>query len=141
MVHSLPAILIGGPPHMGKSVLTYSLTQALPKRYIDHYVIRACPDGEGDWSQESDGDAVRMIRIKGQWQPAFVKNVCNALEQRHFPFLVDVGGRPAEWQIEHYASLYTFALAPSTEDRLRLASGYNWSKTIICYPWLVFILY
>lgn len=84
---------------MGKSVLTYSLTQALRKRYIDHYVIRACPDGEGDWSQESDGDAVRMIRIKGQWQPAFVKNVCNALEQRHFPFLVDVGGRPAEWQM------------------------------------------
>jgi CRISPR-associated protein Csx3 len=99
LVHSLPAILIGGPPHTGKSVLTYSLTQALRKRYIDHYVIRACPDGEGDWSQESDRDAVRMIRIKGQWEPAFVQNVCNALEHRHFPFLVDVGGRPTEWQM------------------------------------------
>ena len=99
MVHSLPAILIGGPPHTGKSVLTYSLTQALRKRYIDHYVIRACPDGEGDWSQESDHEAVRMLRIKGQWQPEFVQSVCNALEHRHFPLLVDVGGQPTEWQM------------------------------------------
>jgi CRISPR-associated protein Csx3 len=99
LFHSLPAILIGGPPHTGKSVLTYSLTQALRKRYIDHYVIRACPDGEGDWSQESDRDAVRMIRVKGQWQPEFVRSVCYALERRHFPLLVDVGGQPAEWQM------------------------------------------
>src|SRR5438552_6610469 len=51
LFHSLPAILIGGPPHTGKSVLTYSLSQALRKRSIEHYVIRASPDGEGDWSQ------------------------------------------------------------------------------------------
>ena len=99
MLHSLPAILIGGPPHTGKSVLTYNLSQALRKRYIDHYVIRACPDGEGDWSQESDRDAVRMIRVKGQWQPDFVHSVCYALEHRHFPLLVDMGGQPAEWQM------------------------------------------
>ena len=98
MFNPLPAILIGGPPHAGKSVLTYSLTQALRKRNIDHYVIRACPDGEGDWSQEIDQDAVRVIRIKGPWTPSFVKRVCRDLERRHFPLLVDMGGRPEVWQ-------------------------------------------
>jgi CRISPR-associated protein Csx3 len=54
MVNLLPAVLIGGPPHAGKSVLFYSLTQALRERNIRHHAIRACPDGEGNWSQESD---------------------------------------------------------------------------------------
>ena len=98
MFNPLPAILIGGPPHAGKSVLTYSLTQALRKRNIDHYVIRACPDGEGDWSQEIDQDAVRVIRVKGTWMPSFVERVCRDLERRHFPLLVDMGGRPEAWQ-------------------------------------------
>jgi CRISPR-associated protein Csx3 len=98
MFNPLPAILIGGPPHAGKSVLTYSLTQALRRRNIDHYVIRACPDGEGDWSQEIDQDAVRVIRIKGSWTPGFVERVCRDLERRHFPLLVDIGGRPETWQ-------------------------------------------
>ena len=121
MTPSLPAILIGGPPHTGKSVLTYSLTQALRKRYIDHYVIRACPDGEGDWSQESDHEAVRMIRIKGEWQPAFVQNVCSALEHRHFPLLVDVGGRPTEWQmsIMHHCTHALLLLRPDDETSTR----------------------
>jgi CRISPR-associated protein Csx3 len=98
LFNPLPAILIGGPPHAGKSVLTYSLTQALRKRHIEHYVIRACPDGEGDWSQEIDRASVRLIRVKGQWRPEFVRSVCYALERRHFPLLVDMGGRPEEWQ-------------------------------------------
>jgi CRISPR-associated protein Csx3 len=98
MVNLLPAILVGGPPHAGKSVLTYSLTQALRKRNIDHYVIRACPDGEGDWSQEIDQRAVSRIRVKGDWTPDFVKNICRDLERRHLPLLVDIGGRPEQWQ-------------------------------------------
>ena len=52
------AILIGGPPHSGKSVLTYSLTQTLRQQGIDHYVLRACPDGEGDWSNEAAPERV-----------------------------------------------------------------------------------
>jgi len=98
MFNPLPAILVGGPPHAGKSVLTYGLTQALRERNIDHYVIRACPDGEGDWSQEIDQDAVRVIRVKGIWTPNFVERICRDLERRHFPLLVDVGGRPEAWQ-------------------------------------------
>src|SRR5437763_1111724 len=98
MFNPLPAILIGGPPHAGKSVLTYSLTQALRKRHIEHYVIRACPDGEGDWSQEIDQNAVRLIRIKGDWTPDFINLVCRDLERRHFPLLVDTGGSLQPWQ-------------------------------------------
>ena len=47
-MNSLPAILIGGPPHAGKSVLFYSLTHALRERHIPHHAIRACLDGEGE---------------------------------------------------------------------------------------------
>src|SRR6266436_8961822 len=98
MVNLLPAVLIGGPPHAGKSVLTYSLTQALRKRRIAHFVIRACPDGEGDWSQEIDQAMVRHMRVKGQWTATFVENICTTLERRHFPLLVDIGGRLEVWQ-------------------------------------------
>lgn len=98
MVSLLPAVLIGGPPHAGKSVLTYSLTQALRQHDIEHYVIRACPDGEGDWSQEINQDMVRLIRIKGTWSDAFLQRISSDLERRHLPLLVDAGGLPTEEQ-------------------------------------------
>lgn len=91
---SFPAIAIGGPPHSGKSVLTYGLTQLLREQHIDHYVLRACPDGEGDWSNEATPETVQAIRQKGQFSESFVQNVCQALHGRHLPLLVDVGGRP-----------------------------------------------
>lgn len=61
-----PAILIGGPPHSGKSVLVYSLTQALRARGVVHYALRACPDGEGDFSNETDQAVIRLVRDPGQ---------------------------------------------------------------------------
>lgn len=89
-----PAILIGGPPHMGKSVLTYSLTHALRERGVPHYVIRAYPDGEGDWANESDQKLVRRIRVKGKGTPRWVDRICRDIAARHLPLIVDVGGRP-----------------------------------------------
>jgi CRISPR-associated protein Csx3 len=88
------AILIGGPPHSGKSVLTHSLTQALRVPPVDHYVLRACPDGEGDWSNEAPPETVQLIRQKGQFTTKFVEQVVRDLNQRHLPLLVDVGGKP-----------------------------------------------
>src|SRR5437016_3695405 len=96
---SLPAILIGGPPHAGKSVLTYNLSQALRRRNVPHYVLRASPDGEGDWSQEMDQNTVQLVRIKGKWTPEFVSRTCSELEQRQLPLLVDVGGKPQNDQM------------------------------------------
>lgn len=93
---TLPAIAIGGPPHSGKSVLTYSLTQLLRDQRIEHYVLRACPDGEGDWSNEAAPDRVLAIRQKGKFTPTFIAQVCAALQKRHLPLLVDVGGRPSQ---------------------------------------------
>jgi CRISPR-associated protein Csx3 len=95
MVNSFPAVLIGGPPHAGKSVLFYQITQALRTHRIPHYAIRACPDGEGDWFYEGDPETVSSIRRPtSEWPPAFVRRMCEDLEHRCLPFLVDVGGRP-----------------------------------------------
>ena len=101
MVNRLPAVLIGGPPHAGKSVLFYSLTHALRERGIRHHAFRACPDGEGNWSQESDETTVSQIRMptKGEWPATFVERICLDLEHRCFPLLVDMGGRPKESQL------------------------------------------
>jgi CRISPR-associated protein Csx3 len=91
---SFPAVLIGGPPHSGKSVLTYSLTRALRQRRIEHYVIRATPDGEGDWANEAAQALVRTLRVKGDFDQAFTDSICGNLANRHLPLIVDAGGRP-----------------------------------------------
>ena len=104
-----PAVLIGGPPHSGKSVLVYSLTQALRERKISHYALRACPDGEGDWANEIRQDSVRSLRIKGDFSSEFTQTVITYLKKRHLPLLVDVGGKPNEEQKEIF-SLCTHAV-------------------------------
>ncbi len=94
MVNLLPAVLLGGPPHAGKSVLLYNLTHALQERGVRHHAMRACPDGEGNWSQEGDPETVSKVRIKGYWSSEFIKRISFNLEHRCLPFLVDMGGRP-----------------------------------------------
>ena len=86
MVNFLPAVLVGGPPHAGKSVLFYRLTQALRERGVDHYALRACPDGDRNWYYE--------IKLTGEWPSTFIQSITQALEYRNVPFLVDLGGRP-----------------------------------------------
>ena len=96
MVQQLPAIVIGGPPHAGKSVLLYNLTQALYERGVRHHAIRACPDGEGNWFQEGNADTVSLIRDtnKSHWSSDFISRMSSDLERRCLPFLVDMGGNP-----------------------------------------------
>lgn len=97
MTNLLPAVLIGGPPHTGKSVLGYSLSLALhERRQVEHYLYRACPDGEGTWFQEGPEDIVGRIRLvmKGTWSPEYVERARRDLGHRPFPWLVDVGGKP-----------------------------------------------
>ncbi len=103
MNHQFPAILIGGPPHSGKSVLIYSLTRALREARISHYVLRACPDGEGDWAYQLPQDQVRAIRVKGEFTPQFTQRVISYLQHRPLPLLVDVGGKPTPEQEEIFA--------------------------------------
>jgi CRISPR-associated protein Csx3 len=101
MVNLLPAMLVGGPPHAGKSVLFYHLTQALRAQGIPHHAIRACPDGEGNWFHEGQSETVSTIRVKltGEWPPSFVQRMSQDLEHRCLPFLVDMGGRPRASQM------------------------------------------
>lgn len=105
MVNLLPAILIGGPPNAGKSVLFYSLTKTLHERGVIHHAIRACPDGEGNWYQEIhgllDSETIRLIRYRNrkEWTSGFVEGICKDLEGRHLPMLVDMGGKPQDWQM------------------------------------------
>jgi CRISPR-associated protein Csx3 len=109
-----PAILIGGPPHSGKSVLTYSLTHALRQLGIPHYVIRAAPDGEGDWANESKHKLVCELRYKGDFTPEFTDFICDSLRDRHLPLLVDMGGHPTAEQerIFDYCT-HTILLTPT----------------------------
>lgn len=112
------AILVGGPPHSGKSVLTYSLTSALRKRGIEHYVVRACPDGEGDWSNEAHPDTVKLIRQKGRFTPEFVEQITVDLGSRHLPLLVDVGGKPQPDQEVIFAQCTHAVLIARDEEAL-----------------------
>jgi CRISPR-associated protein Csx3 len=124
-----PAVVIGGPPDSGKSVLTYHLSQQLRQRGVQHYVLRANPDGEGDWANESDRELVRSILAPRPWSPAFVDHVCRGLEKRHLPLLVDMGGRPADWQeaiFDHCT--HAILLTPAEDSQaewLALAQRHN----------------
>ncbi len=98
--NSLPAILIGGPPNAGKSVLTYNLTLALRRCNIPHYVFRANPDIEGDWFLQGDVNTVRQIQLRvcdyRHWSDIFRAFVCRDLALRQLPLIVDLGGLPRE---------------------------------------------
>ena len=99
-MQTLPAILFGGPPHSGKSVLAYHISRELRLRGIEHYLLRATPDGEGDWSYQAPPDLAQAIRSKGSFSRRWVERVCRDLCARQLPFLVDAGGRPQPWQEE-----------------------------------------
>ena len=109
MVNTLPAVIVGGPPHMGKSVLFYNLARALRARNVVHHAIRACPDGEGNWSQEIEQARAQEIRKKGEWNNEFITSISRDIEQRLLPMLVDVGGRP-QWEQDLIFQQCTHAL-------------------------------
>jgi CRISPR-associated protein Csx3 len=94
----LPAILVGGPPHAGKSTLTYNLTRELRRCAIPHYVFRANPDSEGDWFMEGNEETVRQIMLRvsdyRHWTKIFREFVCRDLANRYLPLIVDLGGLP-----------------------------------------------
>jgi CRISPR-associated protein Csx3 len=96
MISIFPAILIGGPPHAGKSTLTYRLRDAFHKRRVSHYVLRAPPDGEGNWTVEAPRAITPELRrrAKRTWQEStdLAKLASRDIAARHLPLLVDVGG-------------------------------------------------
>lgn len=90
-------VAVGGPPHSGKSVFLAELyRQLLAKRPSEVFLQRACPDGEGMWSAESDPTIVAEIRRKGNFSQEFMIFTLKAIENlgKHFPIvLLDLGGK------------------------------------------------
>ncbi len=84
-------IVFCGPPHSGKSVFIANLIDKLP---TDAYtIIRACPDGEGTWSNNKNQNETSIVRKKGKFTKTFIDNACQAIDnQTNKIVLVDVGG-------------------------------------------------
>ena len=99
----LPALILAGPPNRGKSALAYLLTSHLRQLKISHYLLRAAPDGEGDWFYRGDPAAVRGLRLRHRqgYNAPFIQHMRRAVEDRLLPLLVDVGGLPQgdQWEI------------------------------------------
>lgn len=95
MISTFPAIFIGGPPHSGKSTLSYRLSQALHHTKTEFYMFRASPDGEGNWSYEAPPNVVAELRLraKSDWTPQLAERISRDVARRHLPLLVDVGGK------------------------------------------------
>lgn len=100
----MPAILLGGPPHAGKSVLAYYLSQSLRRLGLPHYLTRAAPDGEGDWTQEGEARAMQAKRRKGAWSQGWIAINHANIASRQLPLLVDVGGLPTPEQKALFAA-------------------------------------
>lgn len=95
-INPFPAILMAGPPHSGKSVLSFLLTAHLRQMKTAHCLLRAVPDGEGDWYMNGDQGLVRSLRLENKrgFSARFVAHMCRVIEQRRVPLLVDIGGMP-----------------------------------------------
>lgn len=91
---------VGGPPHSGKSVFLAELyRQLLARKPSGTFLQRACPDGEGMWSDEADQSLVKKIRRKYKFTPEFMRFQLGAIPQlgRNMPrVLVDLGGIRSE---------------------------------------------
>ncbi len=83
-------IIFCGPPHSGKSVFVANLIDKMP---TDAYtIIRACPDGEGTWSNNKNQNETNIVRKKGKFTKSFIENACTAIDnQTNKIVLVDVG--------------------------------------------------
>jgi CRISPR-associated protein Csx3 len=90
-----------GPPHSGKSVFMNALRVAIrkwnPKLFQrEFFIVRACPDGEGDWFADIPANEATTFRYKGSFTDEFVNKVCaqlDALKKQKSLLLVDCGGK------------------------------------------------
>ncbi len=114
----LPAILLAGPPHSGKSVLAHLLTQHLRQSDVQHILLRAAPDGEGAWFQEVKAELRFVLRRKGQFTAQLAGQMAQAVQARALPMLVDIGGKPQGRQFEIIdACTHAVHLYRAEEDR------------------------
>lgn len=104
-------VIVCGPAHSGKSVFFATLKKELPREGT--HLLRACPDGEGTWSQLSDEVVAQELRHKGKFTPEFVAWVVESirnLKQRVPLVLVDVGGIRSRENEEIFRECDAFAV-------------------------------
>ena len=90
---------IGGPPHVGKSVLSEALhNQLLVHMPNGAFLQRTAPDGEGKWFPGmNDRDHAHDLRLqhKGRFTPEFLQHILGGLEnlaRARRIVLADLGG-------------------------------------------------
>lgn len=98
---SSKVIAFTGSSNCGKSVLARALISELKKLKSinfqnDYYLIRACPDGEGDWFGDLLKDEYKVFRIKKVFDITFVKEIVKSInKQKEYKKLIfiDCGGK------------------------------------------------
>ncbi|MCX7670156.1 MAG: hypothetical protein N2439_08795, partial [Anaerolineae bacterium] len=107
-----------GPPHSGKSVLAYLLSQRLREAQVPHILLRAAPDGEGDWFYGCSDEVRLRQRRKGIYTAGLLAELEAAIRRRTLPMLVDIGGRPREAQFRLFdACTHVIHLWREADDR------------------------
>lgn len=92
-------IAVIGPPHSGKSVFLAELYRQMFNRQPSRvFLHRACPDGEGMWSNEANPAIVQQIRKKSAFSEEFVAITLQGIERlgrntAHHIVLLDLGGK------------------------------------------------
>ena len=105
-----------GPPHSGKSVFIANLIDKLP---TDAYtIIRACPDGEGNWSNNKNQNETSIVRKKGKFTESFIEDACKVIDnQTNKIVLVDVGGIMSKENKQVFEHCDSFVVLSSDEKK------------------------
>lgn len=109
-------IVFCGPPHSGKSVFIANLIDKMP---TDAYtIIRACPDGEGTWSNNKNQNETTIVRKKGKFTKSFIDDACQAIDnQSNKIVLVDVGGVMSKENEQVFQHCDSFVVLSSDEQK------------------------
>ena len=109
-------IVFCGPPHSGKTVFIANLIDKMPTNA--YTIIRACPDGEGTWSNNKNQKEIEIVRKKGKFTDSFINNACQAIDnQTNEIVLVDVGGVISKENKQVFQHCDSFVVLSNNEEK------------------------
>lgn len=125
-----------GPPHSGKSTVLHNIYNALRAEGRQFFLHRACPDGEGQWTLESE-NGVELARqhkraVTDFFDEQFVQYQVDAVRNlsKFFPLvLVDTGGKMSREneailrECTHYILLVSTSYPSSVVEEWRRWAG------------------
>lgn len=111
-------IVICGSPHSGKSVFITNLYKILPQKYT--FLIRACPDGEGVFSNNKNQNIIQLTKRKGEMSSEFVKEVKQQISKETAPIvLIDVGGLQSKENEEIFKDCDLAIILDKSEENIK----------------------